>query len=123
MIGRASIQMRGYGHCHRGRRGDSGRHGAPCARRLPFKISRRPSAHAGWLRLPPTLEPKRAMMQPKVGDGGCAEIPLQSYVFPRGRARDVRDGGCGQVAGAALSSPAGNLCLRSSAQPPFTTDW
>jgi hypothetical protein len=28
---RASIQMRDYGHCHRGRRGGSGRHGACCA--------------------------------------------------------------------------------------------
>jgi len=28
-----------------------------------------------------------------------------------------------QVAGAALSSPAGNPCLRYSAEPPFTTDW
>jgi DNA-binding CsgD family transcriptional regulator len=28
-----------------------------------------------------------------------------------------------QVAGAALSSPAGNPCLRYSAQPPFTIDW
>ena len=40
-----------------------------------------------------------------------------------GQAAHVTSETADQAAGAALSSPAGNLCLRSSAQPAFTIDW
>jgi hypothetical protein len=39
------------------------------------------------------------------------------------RQRQSSLGGCSQVAVATLTSPTGNFCLRSSTEPPFTSDW
>ena len=65
---RANIQMRGYGHCHRGRRGDSGRHGACCAAAAAMVSAACP------LRSRIGHRPTRA---------GCGCLPPESYVVRR----------------------------------------
>jgi hypothetical protein len=64
---RASIQMRGYGHCHRGRKGGSRRHGARCAAAaavdsaacsLRSRVDHRPTRAGGRPPTSASLEPQ-----------------------------------------------------------------